>query len=282
MGVINHFKTVLLLGALTGLLLWVGQAVGGAGGLTFAIAIVLIMNVGTYFFSDKIVLKMHHAIEVEKDHHLYKMVDRLRKKAHLPMPKVYRLPTGTPNAFATGRNPNHAAVAATDGILSLLNEDELEGVIAHELTHVKNRDTLIATIAASVAGIISYVAMMARWAAIFGGMGGDDRNGNPFEFIVLALLTPLIASLIQFAISRSREYLADEGGAKISGKPQALASALKKIHNGIAHHPMKPSSNNKATASLFIENPFRGENLMNLFSTHPPMKKRVARLEAMK
>jgi heat shock protein HtpX len=281
MGVVNHFKTVLLLGGLTVLLLWVGQLLGGMQGLSIAIVLVLIMNVGTFFFSDKIVLRMYNAMEVSQEHKLYRMVNHLRKKANLPMPKVYILPTQNPNAFATGRSPKHAAVAATEGILEILDDDELEGVLAHELTHVKNRDTLVATIAASIAGIISYVAMMARWAAIFGGFGGRDRDSNGIELLALAILTPLIATIIQFAISRSREFLADEGGAKMSGKPKALASALKKIHAGIRHHPLRASANARSTASLFIENPFSARGLMNLFSTHPPMEKRVAKLEKM-
>lgn len=281
MGVVNQFKTVVLLGGLTALLLWVGQLLGGMQGLTIAIVLVLIMNVGTFFFSDKIVLRMYHAREVSQEHKLYRMVNNLRKKANLPMPKVYILPTNTPNAFATGRSPKHAAVAATEGILDLLDDDELEGVLGHELTHVKHRDTLIATIAASIAGIISYVAMMVRWAAIFGGFGGRNRDSNGIELLALAILTPLIATIIQFAISRSREFLADEGGASISGKPKALASALKKIHAGIKQRPLRADANTRSTASLFIENPFSTRGLMNLFSTHPAMEKRVEKLERM-
>ncbi|MFW5852519.1 MAG: zinc metalloprotease HtpX [Nanoarchaeota archaeon] len=282
MGIGNHFKTVLLLGALTALLLWVGELVGGIQGLTFAIVFVLIMNVGSYYFSDKIILKMYRAKEVKKDHMLYKIVNELRKEAKLPMPKVYTIPTPTPNAFATGRNPKNSAVAATEGIIQLLTHDELAAVMAHELTHVKNRDTLIATIAASIAGIISYTAMMARWAAIFGGFGGgnDRRGSSGMELLVLAILTPLLAMIIQFAISRSREYLADNGSAKISKKPKALASALRKIHDGIARRPLPANGNTRATASLFIENPLKGDALIGLFSTHPPVDKRIARLES--
>ena len=280
MGIGNHFKTIALLGGLTALLLWVGQLVGGMQGLTFAFAFVLIMNVGSYYFSDKIVLRMYNAREVKKDHMLYKMVDELRREAKLPMPKVYIIPTQTPNAFATGRNPKNSAVAATEGIMDILNHDELAAVMAHELTHVKNRDTLIATIAASIAGVISYVAMMARWAAIFGGFGGRDRRSNGgLELLVLAILTPIIAMLIQFAISRSREYLADDGAAKISKKPKALASALRKIHDGIARRPLPATGNTRATASLFIANPLKGDALIGLFSTHPPVEKRISRLE---
>ena len=280
MEIINHFKTVVLLGGLSVLLVWIGNIFGGAGGLTIAITIVLLMNIGSYFFSDKLVLKMYKAQEVKKDHHLYKSVDKLRKKANLAMPKVYIIPSTNPNAFATGRDPKHSAVAATQGILQILEQNELEGVLAHELTHIKNRDTLIATIAASIAGIISYVAMMARWAAIFGGMG-SDRDNNGLELLALMILTPLLATIIQLAISRSREFLADEGGAKISGNPKALASALRKIHHGVKQRPLRASSNNQVTASLFIENPFSAQSFSNLFSTHPPMQKRVRKLEDM-
>lgn len=280
MGAGNQIKTVLLLGALSGLFLFVGDLLGGMQGLTFAIIITLVMNLGSYFYSDKIVLKMYRAKEVHETHKLYKMVNELRQRAKLPMPKVYIIPTPTPNAFATGRDPKHAAVAATEGIMQILSDDELEGVLAHELTHVKNRDTLIATIAASIAGIIGYVAMMARWAAIFGGFGGNNRdNNNILELLVLMFLTPLIATIIQLAISRSREYLADEGGAKISHKPHALASALVKIEESVKRHPF--SFGNNATASLFITNPFKGSFVTNLFSTHPKTEERVRRLNRM-
>ncbi len=279
MVVANRLKTVVLLTALSMLLLFVGQLIGGPQGLTIALAFALIMNVGSYFYSDKIVLRMYRAKEVGHEHELYKMVDRLRKKAGLPMPKVYIVPGATPNAFATGRNPKNSAVAATEGIMSLLNDDELEAVMAHELTHIKNRDTLISTIAATIASVIAYVAMMARWAAIFGGMGGNNRNENGLELLVLAILTPIIATIIQLAISRSREYLADDGAAKISGKPQALASALRKISEGVERRPLKSTESTRTTASLFIINPLKGDALMSLFSTHPPVQKRIQRLD---
>ena len=282
MGVVNQFKTGILLASLSALLLFVGQLIGGAQGLTIALIFALVMNVGSFFYSDKLVLKMYRAKEVDKDHSLYKMVNELRKKAHLPMPKVYIVPGNTPNAFATGRSPKHSAVAATEGILDLLNHDELEAVMAHELTHIKNRDTLISTIAATIASVISYVAMMARWAAIFGGMGGNNRrDGNGLELLVLAILTPIIATIIQLAISRSREYLADDGAAKISGKPKALASALRKISNGVHRHPMRATETTRTTSSLFIINPLRGGGLVSLFSTHPPVNIRIERLEKM-
>ncbi|MFP4656041.1 MAG: zinc metalloprotease HtpX [Candidatus Woesearchaeota archaeon] len=280
MNIGNQLKTGALLGALSTLLLIVGQLTGGAQGLTIALLFALIMNVGSYLYSDRLVLKMYKAKEVDKSHKLYKTVDKLRRKAHLPMPKVYIIPGATPNAFATGRNPNNSAVAATESIIQILSQEELEGVMAHELTHVKNRDTLIATIAATIASIIAYTAMMARWAAIFGGFGGDDRNGgNGLELIVLAILTPIIATIIQLAISRSREYLADDGAAKISENPKALARALRKISEGVSKRPMKSTENTKTTASLFIINPLKGSGLTNLFSTHPPVDKRIERLE---
>ncbi len=281
MGAVNHFKTAAFLGLLTALMLSLGQVLGGTSGLTFAIVIALAMNVGSYYFSDRIVLRMYKAKEVGKEHKLYIMVDKLRKKAGLPMPKVYTISSATPNAFATGRNPANAAVAATEGIMKILDDDELEGVMAHELTHVKNRDTLIATIAATIAGVISYVALMARWAAIFGGFGGNNRDSNGLELLFLAILTPIIATIIQLAISRSREFLADAGAAKISGKPEALASALRKIHEGVSKHPLRATENTRATASLFIANPFKGGSLTNIFSTHPPVNKRIEKLNSM-
>jgi len=283
MGAINNqIKTIILLGILTGLLLWVGQILGGTSGLTIAIVIVLGMNLITYFFSDKIVLFMYKAKEADKESKLYSIVKDISRKANLPMPKVYSIPSKNPNAFATGRSPNHAAVAATDGILDLLNERELRAVIAHELGHVRNRDILITTIAATIAGVISYVASMMRYAAIFGGLGGrDDRRGsNIFEFLALTIVTPIIATLLQLAVSRSREFLADETGAKIVKDPNALADALLKIEAGVKAHPMTLGS--EATSSLFIANPFRGGAFLNLFSTHPPVKERVERLRKMK
>jgi len=274
---INQLKTVVLLGALTGLLLLIGQLIGGIDGLAIAFAIALIINVGTYWFSDKIVLRMYGGKQVSKkeEPELHGIVEDICKKADLPKPKIYLLPIETPNAFATGRSPEKAAVACTQGILRILNKEELEGVIAHELAHIKNRDTLIATIAATIAGVISYLAFMARFAAIFGG--GRDRNGSTFELLFLAILTPIIAVIIQLAISRSREYLADERGAGFLQNAKGLASALQKLHLSARHNPLQ--FGNKATASLFIVNPFSARGLVGLFSTHPPMEERVKRLQ---
>lgn len=278
----NHIKTFILLVVLSGLVLWVGNILGGYQGLTFAIIIVLIMNGVSYFFSDKIVLAMYRAQPVteHKQPELYSIVREVAHLAKIPMPKVYIIPSLTPNAFATGRNPKNAAVACTQGILQLLSKDELRAVIAHEIAHISNRDILIQTIAATMAGIISYVAMMARWAAIFGGYGGRDRRGGGgLEFLVLAILTPLIATLVQLAISRSREYMADERGAKTIHNPLALASALEKIEASVKMNPMR--FGNPSTSSLFIVNPFRAGMIVNLLSTHPPMKERVKRLRKM-
>ena len=279
---INQLKTVLLLGLLTGLLLVAGQLLGGRRGLFIGLIFALVMNFGSYWFSDKIVLRMYRAklVEEKDDKELYSLVKEVVHLAGLPMPKIYTLPTMNPNAFATGRNPKHSAVAFSEGILQLLNKDELKGVIAHELSHVKNRDTLIATVAATIAGVISYLAFMARWAAIFGGVGRDRDSGNAFELLALAILTPLIATIIQLAISRGREYLADETGAKTIHNPYALASALQKLHEGVKHNPLR--FGNKSAVSLFIVNPFSAKGMMNLFSTHPPMEERIRRLKEMK
>lgn len=271
----NQLKTVLFLGLLTGLLLWVGS-LWGSQGLTFALIFVVLMNFGTYFFSDKLVLAMYRAKPIQKTHWLYSLVHEVTQKAKIPMPKVYTIPTQTPNAFATGRNPKHAAVACTEGILSLLSRNELRGVIAHEISHVRNRDILIATIAATIAGVISYVGQMAQWGLMF---NSRDRQGNLIGFLILAVLTPIIALIIQLAISRSREYMADASGAAIIKDSKSLATALQKIHAGIAAHPLHHG--NRATASLFIDNPFKGEALVTLFSTHPPMSKRVEKLNSM-
>ena len=275
----NQIKTVLLLGGLSGLFLLIGNLLGGSQGLFFALVFALIMNIGSYWFSDKIVLKMYQATPLDKHHdkNIFSMVKELANNANLPMPKLYRIHAPHANAFATGRNPSHAAIAITEGIERLLSEKELRGVLAHELSHIKNRDTLIATIAATMAAVISYLAMMARWAAIFGGFRNEDNS--PIELIFLAILTPIAAMIIQLAISRSREYLADETGAKISNDPKALASALKKLHSGAHTHPLRSGS--PSTASLFIVNPFRMSAFTNLLSTHPPAEKRIAKLETM-
>ncbi|MBW2977041.1 zinc metalloprotease HtpX [Candidatus Woesearchaeota archaeon] len=279
---INQLKTVILLGLLTGLLLWVGQLVGGPSGLTIALVFAVIMNFGAYWFSDKIVLAMYRAKEInEADNpRLFKIVHEVSQKANVPMPKVWIIPSDSSNAFAVGRTFKHSAVACTNGILDLMNHDELKGVIAHEISHIKNRDTLIQTVAATIAGVISYVAFMARWAAIFGGFGGRDRDNNIVELLVLAIVTPLIAMVIQLAISRSREFLADETGAKIVHSPYGLASALEKLENDVKKHPMRLG--NPSTAHLFITNPFRAGMLIRFFSTHPDIKERVKRLRAMK
>ena len=276
------FKTAILLGGLTGLLILAGGAIGGQGGLMIAFVLALVMNLGSYWFSDKIVLRMYGATEVGADHPLYRITARLAQKAGLPMPRVYVIPDMSPNAFATGRNPEHAAVAATEGILRMLPENELEGVIAHELTHVKHRDILISTVAAAIAGAIMMLANMAKFAAIFGGYGGsrDDREGsNPLALLLMAILAPLAAMLVQMAISRQREFAADRGGAEIVGSPMGLASALRHIDAGVKQIPMDASP---ATAHMFIMKPFTTEGLMSLFSSHPPTEARIKALMAIR
>lgn len=280
--VFNRMKTFMLLATLTALMLFVGQLLGGQGGLIIAIVLVLVFNLGSYFFSDKIVLKMYRAKEIEeKDHkELFRAVSEVAHLAGIPMPKVYIIPGRQANAFATGRSPKKSAVAFTVGILEILSKDELKGVIAHEVSHIKNRDILIQTIASMIAGVIGYVASMAKWGAIFGGFGGDrDEGSNIVEILALAIITPFIAMLIQLAISRSREYLADETGAKIIHNPHALASALEKIEKSTKHSPL--NFGNPSTSSLFIANPFKASTLVNFLSTHPPMKERVKRLKEM-
>jgi len=279
----NGIKTVFLLTALTGLLLLVGGTIGGRGGLVIAFGFALLTNVFAYWNSDKVALAMSGAHEVSAADapELHRMVEELAMNAQLPKPRVYVMNTPAPNAFATGRDPKHAAVAATTGIMQLLSYDELRGVMAHELAHVKNRDTLIQTIVATIAGTIMFLAQMAQFAAIFGGLGrsDDDEGGmNPIGLLVSIIVAPIAATLIQMAISRSREYAADAGGAQISGQPMALASALQRLEAGTQVHPMKV---NPATAHLFIVNPFKGGGLSGLFSTHPPIPERVARLEQM-
>jgi heat shock protein HtpX len=275
-------KTFLLMGLLTVLLVFIGGFVGGQNGMFIAFAIALVMNFGSYWFSDKIVLRMYHASEVQQGDNpaLHQMVDELRQRAGLPMPKVYIIPSEQPNAFATGRDPNHAAVAVSQGILRLLSKDELRGVIGHELAHVKHRDILIGTVAATMAGAISMVANMAQWAFMFGGgRSSDDREGgHPVAGLVMMIVAPFAAMMIQMAISRSREFLADEGGAQISGNPLSLANALRRLDAAAHEIPMEASP---ATAHMFIVNPLTGGGLMKLFSTHPPMEERIARLEAM-
>jgi heat shock protein HtpX len=278
----NRLKTYLLLAALTSLLLVAGQAMGGRSGLMLALAFALIMNVGSYWFSDTIVLKMHNAQEIgpADSPEIYRMVQRLVQKANIPMPKVYIIPDDSPNAFATGRSPAKGAVAMTEGILRILSPDELEGVIAHELGHIAHRDTLIMTVSATIAGALSSLGNMAMWGAMFGGgRSHDDEDGpHPAAMLVSAIVAPFAAMLIQMAISRSREFLADEAAAQYSGKPWALASALRKIEAWSHRIPMESGS--PATAHMYISNPFSG-GMANLFSTHPPTADRVARLERM-
>lgn len=279
----NIVKTGLLLGALTGLLMLIGGYFGGQQGVVIAFIFAMVMNFGSYWFSDKLILRMYKAQEVSESQapDLYAMVKNLALKASLPMPKVYIIPEDTPNAFATGRNEHHAVVAVTEGILRILNKDELEGVIAHELTHIKNKDMLIGSIAATLAGAIVMLANMAQWAAIFGGASrdSDEEGGGIVGLILMAILAPIAATIIQMAISRSREYLADEGGARVSQKPYGLAGALEKLSLASQAVPMNA---NPSTAHMFIVNPLTGKSLMNLFSTHPPVEERVARLRSMR
>lgn len=277
----NQIKTFLLLAGLTGLLLFAGQLLGGYFGLALAIVIVVGMNFVSYFWSDKLVLKMYKAKKVSKNSHpeLYNAVKEIAQKAKIPMPKLFIIPTEQANAFATGRNPKNASVACTEGILRILTKDELKGVLAHEISHIKNRDILIQTVAATIAGIIGYLGAMARWTAIFGGFGGnDDDGGGLVGILVLAILAPLMAVVIQLAISRSREYLADETGAKTINDPKSLASALEKIHNSAKKNPLRFGS--PSSSSLFIANPFKASGLVNLLSTHPPVESRIKRLHS--
>ena len=281
----NQIKTVLLLGALTGIFLLIGGLIGGQAGLFIGLVFALGINFVSYWFSHKIVLWMYGAQEADRKqyHQLYATVEDIRQRANLPMPKVYIMNSPQANAFATGRNPTHAVVAVTTGILQILDHNELKGVLAHEMGHVKNRDILISTIAATIAGVISYIAMTARWAALFGGLGGRNENGpNILELLVLAIIAPIMALIIQMAISRSREYLADETGAKLIRDPFSLATALEKIEKNVSHHPLQQMGATEATAHLFIHHPFKGKSLLNLFSTHPPTAERIKRLRAMK
>jgi heat shock protein HtpX len=280
----NQIKTAALLGGLTGILLAIGYFVGGREGLLIGLVFAILFNFVSYWWSDKIVLKMYRAKEADKNEYskLYSMVDEIRHSAKLPMPKVFIVPNQNPNAFATGRSPKHAVVAVTMGILDLLNDNELKGVLAHEIGHVKNRDILISSVAATIAGVISYVAMIARWGAIFGGFGGNNRDGgNIIELLVLAIIAPIMAVIIQLAISRSREFLADATGAKLVRDPFSLASALEKIENGVKNHPLRQMGTTEATAHLFISNPFRGHGFVKLFSTHPSTSERCKRLRSM-
>jgi heat shock protein HtpX len=268
----NVVKTAFLLGALSALLLFIGQSLGGSQGLVVGFLFAVVMNFGSYWFSDKIVLKMYGAREVGPDHPLHRMVSRLAARAGLPLPRVYVIPQASPNAFATGRNPKHAAVAATEGILRILSESELEGVIAHELAHVKHRDILISSVAATIAAAIM---MVSRFAMFFGGGRDDNRGTNPLALLATIILAPLAAMMIQAAISRSREFGADAGGAAIAGSPHGLVNALRKIESAARAVPLDA---NPATAHMFIIKPFAGAGMLSLFSTHPPTEQRIQSL----
>jgi heat shock protein HtpX len=275
----NYAKTTLLLGILTCILVLLGQFIGGTNGAIGFFIFAAIMNFVSYWFSDKIVLMMYRAKEISETDApvLYRVVRRLAMQSSLPMPKVYIVDNPAPNAFATGRNPNHASVAATTGILQILSEDELEGVMAHELSHVKNRDILISSIAATIAGAITMIGNALQWGAMFGGASRDDDDrGGMLGMIAMAILAPIAAMIVQLAISRSREYAADAAGAQLSQKPLSLAHALGKLESAVKQIPMQ--GGNPSTAHLFIVNPFRG-GLLGLFSTHPPMEERIRRLE---
>ena len=274
----NTFKTAFLLTTLTLLLMFVGRWFGGQNGMLLALALAAVLNFVSYFYSDKIALAMYRAQPVTREQlpRAYEIVERLTQKIGIPMPKMYVIPTESPNAFATGRNPQHASVAVTHGILGLLNDEELEGVLAHELGHVRNRDILISSIAATVAGAITFLAQMARWGMIFGGYERDqDNRGGGISALFMVILAPIAAMLIQLAVSRSREYQADESGAHFTGNPYALASALAKLD---AYSKRVPMQATPSTAHLFIIQPFLGQSLMSLFSTHPPIAKRIERL----
>jgi heat shock protein HtpX len=272
----NLIKTTLLLGTLTGLLLFFGSVFGGRSGMVFALGLAAVMNIAAYWYSDRIVLKLYKAQPVTEaqDPVLYSIVRELAARAGLPMPRVYVIPNPSPNAFATGRNPENAVVAVTDGIRQLLTEEELAGVIGHELAHIGHRDILVSSVAATLAGAIMMLAYMARWAFFLGGRGNDDNN--PMAALAMAFLAPVAAVIIQMAVSRSREYQADRTGARIAGSPYPLASALEKLSNASRNVPMAA---NPATSHMFIVKPFAGRSLLELFSTHPPVEKRIARLK---
>ena len=279
----NRMKTLMLLATLTALLLWVGHALAGEGGLMMALVFAGLMNFGAYWWSDKIVLRLYRAQEVSEAPApaLHGLVRNLVQRAALPMPKLYVIPEANPNAFATGRNPQHAAVAVTEGLMALLDREELAGVIAHELGHVKNRDTLIMTVTATIAGAVSMLASIAQWGLIFGGgrSSNDDERGHPLAGLLGIILAPIAAMLIQLAISRSREFLADEEGARLCGDPLALASALRRIEERTQRVPL--TAGLPATAHLFIINPFADGGLTRLFATHPSTRDRLQRLEAL-
>ena len=278
----NTVKTIGLMVFMTVLLVFVGAAIGGRNGMVMAFGLALIMNVGSYWFSDKIVLRMYNAQPVTEAEapELHAIVHTLVQRAGMPMPKVYIIPEDTPNAFATGRNPEHAVVAVTRGIMRILSREELSGVIAHELAHIKHRDMLTGTIVATIAGAISMLAQMAQWAMIFGGgRGRDNDEGSPIAALVMMIVAPIAAMIVQMAISRTREYEADKGGAILAGNPTWLANALLKLEKGSQLIPMEDAK--PATAHMFIVNPLTGGGLMKLFSTHPPIAERVKRLNDM-
>ncbi len=278
----NTMKTFLLMGLLTVLLVVIGRVIGGQSGMMFAFLFALVMNFASYWWSDKVVLSMYRAQELQQSDNpaLFQLIGDLAGRAGLPMPRVYLIPQDQPNAFATGRDPQHSAVAVTEGILRLLSQDELRGVLSHELAHVKHRDILVGTVAATIAGAISMLANMAQWALLFGGgrSSNDREGGSPIAGLVMMIVAPIAAMMIQLAISRSREYAADEGGAQISGNPLSLANALRKLELKTEQIPMNA---NPATAHMFIVSPLHGGGFASLFSTHPPLEERIARLEAM-
>lgn len=277
----NGVKTAFLLTLIMVLFLLVGQAIGGQSGIAIAFVFALVFNFFSYWYSDKIVLKMYRAKEVSRSQapKLFGMVEKLVKNSGLPMPKVYIIPSSTPNAFATGRNPSNAVVAVTEGIVRLLNDEELEGVLAHELAHIRNRDILLSTVVATIVGAITYLAFIGRFAFLFLGRGGDRDAGAAVGQLLMLIIAPIAAALIQMAISRAREYMADAGGAEICGNPRALAGALKKLEMGVARVPMQDA--NPSTSHMFIVHPFRGGGITKLFSTHPPIPERIKRLEAL-
>ena len=279
----SRIRTTVLLAVLTVLIIWIGGMIGGQSGMILAFILALVMNVGGYWFSDKIVLAAYRAqpIEEHENPQLYRIVRELAAQARLPMPRIYLIPQETPNAFATGRNPEHAVVAVTEGLMRILTPEEVKGVLAHELGHVKNRDILVSSIAATLAGAVMILANMAQWAAIFGGFRGsdnEDRGGGFLGLIVTIVLAPIAATLIQLAISRSREYLADETGAELAHNPEGLARALEKLAVASERIPMDAGP---STAHLFIVNPLSGQSLAGLFSTHPPIEERIRRLRSM-
>ena len=281
----NFVKTTVLLAALTGLLVMIGGLVGGPGGMLLFLILAGVMNFFAYWFSDKMALKMAgaHEIQESQDPQLFGIVREVASLSGMPMPRVYVVETDTPNAFATGRNPNHAVVAVTTGIRRILTDRELRGVLGHEMGHVKNRDILTSSIVATVAGAISMIGNMLLWSSMFGGFGGgrDGEDRNPILMLLVAMVAPIAASLIQLGISRQREYAADKSGALVTHDPEALASALEKLERGVTYRPMEPTPNQQSVSALYIVNPFRGQGMSNLFSTHPPMDERIRRLRDM-